>query len=100
MKKCFENPATIVAIDAGTVKQYWNESFSTFFNGEYCFSHYATLFFLLLTEYKLLVEDWRGYIIAEFALVWIANVYMGVFALIRQNIKKEKAEIALMEKKV
>ncbi len=67
---------------------------------EYCFSHYVVLFFLFLTEYKLLLDDWRGYIIAGFSLVWIANIYMSLYALIRQNIKKEKVEIDIMEKKV
>jgi hypothetical protein len=69
------------------------------FTCEYCFSHYVTLFFLFLTEYKLLLDDWRGYIIAGFALVWLANVYMSLFGFIRQDIKKEKAEIVLLEKK-
>ena len=43
------------------------------------------------------MNDWRGYIIAGFALVWIANVYMGVFSFLRQDIKKEKTEIGCME---
>jgi hypothetical protein len=81
-------------------KTILERKFFYLFTCEYCFSHYATLFFLFLTEYKLLVDDWRGYIISEFALVWIANIYMGIFALIRQNIKKEKTEIDIMEKKV
>ncbi len=67
---------------------------------EYCFSHYVVLFFLFITGYKLLMDDWSGYVIAGFSLVWIANIYMGLFALIRQNIKKEKMEIEKMEKKV
>jgi hypothetical protein len=41
--------------------------------------------------------DWRGYVIAGFALVWVANVYMSLFGLIRQDISKEKTEIKLME---
>jgi hypothetical protein len=69
------------------------------FTCEYCFSHYVTIFFLLLTGYKLLLNDWRGYILAGFALVWIANIYMSIFGLIRQGIKKEKTEIAVLEKK-
>lgn len=44
------------------------------------------------------MTDWRGYIIAGFALVWIANVYMSLFGLIRQGIAKEKTEIKIMEK--
>ena len=70
------------------------------FTCEYCFSHYITLFFLFLTHYKLLMPDWRGYLIAGLALIWIANIYMNVYALIRQDIKKEKTAIKLMEKEV
>ncbi|AWI27287.1 hypothetical protein HYN49_11825 [Flavobacterium pallidum] len=70
------------------------------FTCEYCFSHYVTLGVILLTGFQLLLPDWRGYIIGGFATVWMANVYMSLFAFIRQDIKKEKTEIALMEKKV
>jgi hypothetical protein len=65
---------------------------------EYCFSHYVTIFFLIITRYTLLLPGWRGYLIAGFALVWIANVYMSVFALLRQAIKAEKTKIELEEK--
>ncbi|WP_347052424.1 hypothetical protein [Flavobacterium olei] len=60
---------------------------------EYCFSHYVTIGFLILCDYKLLLMDWRGYILAGFSLVFAANVYMSLFALLRQAIKKEKVEI-------
>jgi hypothetical protein len=43
------------------------------------------------------MNDWRGYIIAGFALVWIANLYMSLFGFIRQDIKKEKTEIECMQ---
>jgi len=69
------------------------------FTCEYCFSHYVTICFLILTGYKLLIDDWRGYIISGFALVWVANIYMNLYGLIRQDIKKEKTEIKLLEKK-
>lgn len=78
----------------------FERKFFYLFTCEYCFSHYVTVLFLLLTGYKLLIDDWRGYIIAGFALVWIANVYMSLFGLLRQNVKKEKTEITLMEKEV
>ncbi|MCY7291720.1 MAG: hypothetical protein LH615_05990 [Ferruginibacter sp.] len=68
------------------------------FTCEYCFSHYITVLFLFLTNYKLLMNDWRGYIIAGFALVWISNVYMSVFNFLIHDIKKEKIEIKCMEK--
>jgi len=63
------------------------------FTCEYCFSHYVSLFFILFSDYKLLLSDGRGYVIALFSLVWVANVYMSIFAFIRQDIKKEKFEI-------
>lgn len=68
------------------------------FTCEYCFSHYITIFVLFLTGFKLLMPDWRGYLLAGFALVWLANLYMNIYALIRQAIKKEKTEIKLLEK--
>lgn len=70
------------------------------FTCEYCFSHYVAVLFIFLTNYRLLIDDWRGYIIAGFALVWLANIYMSLLILIRQNIKKEKTEIQAIEKKL
>lgn len=70
------------------------------FTCEYCFSHYVTIAMLFLTEYKLLLPDWRGYLIAGFSLVWIANLYMSLFGLLRQDIKKEKTEISEIEKAI
>ncbi|MBF4507760.1 hypothetical protein IRZ83_13870 [Flavobacterium sp. JLP] len=67
------------------------------FTCEYCFSHYITILFLFLCEYKLLLNDWRGYVLAGFSLVFVANAYMSLFALLRQAIKKEKVEIEKIE---
>lgn len=67
---------------------------------EYCFSHYVTLLFLVLTGYKLLMDDWRGYLIAGFSVVWVANVYMSLFAFLRQGIVIEKAEAEVIKNKL
>jgi hypothetical protein len=69
------------------------------FTCEYCFSHYVTIFFLIISDFQLLLTGWKGYIIAGFALVFISNIYMSLLALLRQAIKKEKVEIAEIEKK-
>ena len=37
------------------------------FTCEYCFSHYVAALFLIVTRYKLLYLDWRGYVIALFS---------------------------------
>lgn len=60
------------------------------FTCEYCFSHYVTIIILIITKFQLLLFDWRGYLIAGFALVWIANTYMSVYAFIKIDTKKER----------
>ena len=67
---------------------------------EYCFSHYVTLFFLVVTRFKLLLPDWRGYLLAFFALVWIANLYMNAYARLRLDVTHERIEIKAQEKKL
>lgn len=70
------------------------------FTCEYCFSHYVTIFFLIVTRFKLLYPDWRGYLLSLFALVWIANQYMSIYNRLRLDIKHEKIEIKHDEKKI
>ncbi|RZK19717.1 MAG: hypothetical protein EOO86_06790 [Pedobacter sp.] len=67
------------------------------FTCEYCFSHYVTLIILFITKYTLIYPDWRGYVIAFFAIVWIANVYMSLYNIIRIDLKKEKIRAAKEE---
>jgi len=62
------------------------------FTCEYCFSHYIAAGILAITNYKLLFDDWRGYLISGFALVFVANVYMSLFALLRGDLKKIRLE--------
>lgn len=69
------------------------------FTCEYCFSHYVTLFFLALTHFHMLYVGWRGYLLAWFSLVWIANVYMSAFNRLRLEIKHENVEIAIEQTK-
>jgi hypothetical protein len=70
------------------------------FTCEYCFSHYVTILFLAITRYKLLYLDWRGYLIAGFALVYVANLYMGAFGRLRLDIRRERVEIKQVEQDV
>ena len=67
------------------------------FTCEYCFSHYVAGAFLAMTRYKLLFSDWRGYVLAFFSLVWIANQYMSVYNRLRLDIKHEQVEIKAEE---
>jgi hypothetical protein len=67
------------------------------FTCEYCFSHYVSAAILMVTRYKLLFSDWRGYCIAFFSLVWVANQYMSVYNRLRLDIKHEQVEIKAEE---
>ncbi|MDZ4829936.1 MAG: hypothetical protein SGJ09_07020 [Phycisphaerae bacterium] len=66
------------------------------FTCEYCFSHYVAISFLILTNYRLLLDDWRGYIIAFFSIVFVANVYMSMYSRLRVDITQTKVEIKQM----
>lgn len=75
----------------------FSRKFFYMFTCEYCFSHYVAALVLWMTRYHLFFTDWRGYILAGFALVGIANVYMSLFGLVRTDMKKEKVTIERME---
>ena len=70
------------------------------FTCEYCFSHYITIAVLVITGFKMLYPDWRGFFISGFSLVWIANVYMSLFGFIRVGMKETKMEADLEELKL
>jgi hypothetical protein len=55
---------------------------------------------LVATRYKLLYADWRGYLVAFFAIVWVANQYMSIYNRLRLDIKHEQVEIKADEQKV
>jgi hypothetical protein len=70
------------------------------FTCEYCFSHYVSLLALLLFRFQILYTGWRGYILAWFALVWIANIYMSAFNHLRLEIKHENVTIAVEQQEL
>jgi hypothetical protein len=67
------------------------------FTCEFCFSHWVSAFFLVITRFTLLYTGWRGYLVGEFALVWVANIYMSLFGRLRLDIREERAEVAVKE---
>ncbi len=70
------------------------------FTCEYCFSHWVTALFLIITRYKLLYSDWRGYLVSLFALVYVANFYIGLFGHVKLEVRKDRAEIKAIEAEV
>jgi hypothetical protein len=67
---------------------------------EFCFSHYVTAAMLFITRYTLLFDDWRGYLISGFSLVWIANSYMSIFGRLRLDIAEERLKVEQVEAEV
>jgi len=64
---------------------------------EYCFSHYVAAVVLLVTRFTLLFADWRGYVIAWFSLVWVANHLISAYGRLRLGIRSERLDINLKE---
>ena len=81
-------------------KSIVKRKFFYLFTCEYCFSHYVTIIILCISGYQLLFTGWRGYLIGGFSIVWIANIYMALFSLLRFGIKKEKIDISAKEEEL
>jgi hypothetical protein len=61
----------------------WCRKLFYVFTCEYCFSHYVTIGVLFVTRFKLLFDDWRGYFVAGFSVVWIANHLISLYGRLR-----------------
>ncbi len=99
-EEVFREPREFCEKKSKERKHFLISKFFYLFTCEYCFSHYITFFFLIITRYHLLFYDWRGYLIAFFALVWIANVYMSLFGFIRVGMKVENIDAKLKEEEL
>lgn len=96
-EEVFREPREYCLNKSRTCRSLWERKFFYLFTCEYCFSHWVTLLVLALTNFRLLYDDWRGLVVAGFALVWIANVYMSLFGRLRLDIKHERVEIEVAE---
>lgn len=99
-EEVFREPREWCRNRSETCKPIVQRKFFYLFTCEYCFSHYVTAFFLFITHFQMLYTGWRGYLIAWFSLVWVANVYMSIFNRLRLDIKRENVEIAVDQCKV
>jgi hypothetical protein len=61
------------------------------FTCEYCFSHWVGLIAIAIAQFRLLFDDWRGYVLAFFIVPWFANQWMSLYRRLRVEIKKENA---------
>jgi hypothetical protein len=99
-EEVFREPREYCVKKSTECRSVLQRKFFYLFTCEYCFSHYITVFFLFITGFQLLYDDWRGYLIGGFALVWIANIYMSLFALIRVDMKRVRLDANLKEEEL
>jgi hypothetical protein len=99
-EEVFREPREFCVRNSKSGRTLAQRKFFYLFTCEYCFSHYVTALLLIITKFQLLFDDWRGYLIAEFSLVWLANTLMSLYALIKVDIKAEKTEISLKEEQL
>jgi hypothetical protein len=97
-EEVFREPRDYCAKRSEEAKSLLVRKFFYLFTCEYCFSHWVTFGFLALTRYKLLLDDWRGYILSAFAVVAVANLYMSAFGRLRQEVKSEKLDAKTKER--
>jgi hypothetical protein len=93
-EEVFREPREFCKDKSETCRPTLVRKFFYLFTCEYCLSHYVAAFFLVITHFTLLYDGWRGTMIAWFALVWVANIYMSAFNRLRLEIKHENVEIA------
>ncbi|WP_103934025.1 hypothetical protein [Bryocella elongata] len=94
-EEVFREPREFCKSRSQSCHRLVERKFFYLFTCEYCFSHYVSALALFLFRFQLLYAGWRGYVVAWFALVWVANVYMSVFNRLRLEIKHENVEIAV-----
>jgi hypothetical protein len=93
-EEVFREPREYCVQQSERCRRWYQRKFFYLFTCEYCFSHYVSAGFLVVTRFTLLLPGWRGYLIAWLALVWVANQYMSLFNRLRLDIKDEVITIA------
>jgi len=99
-EEVFREPRQYCQRECTQGKTLVRRKFFYLFTCEYCFSHYVAAGVLFIVRFKLLLADWRGYVVAFFALVWVANQYMSIYNRLRLDIKHEQVEIKDKEQSV
>ena len=96
-EEIFREPREYCVEKSKSSPSIWQRKFFYLFTCEYCFSHYVTLFFIIVTGFQMIYSGWLGYLVSFFAVVWVANIYMSLFGLLRQGIKNEKITANIKE---
>jgi hypothetical protein len=99
-EEIFREPRDFCATRSESARSMPVRKFFYLFTCEYCFSHYIALLALWMTGWRFLLPDWRGVVLAWFALVWVANQYMSIYARLRVGIKSERLGVKVLEEQL
>ena len=93
-EEVFREPREFCKNKSENCKPLYQRKFFYLFTCEYCLSHYVAAATMIVTHFRMLYLGWRGFLISEFALVWVANIYMSAFNRLRLEIKAENLSIS------
>src|SRR5206468_12948593 len=82
-EEIFKEPREWCRKKSEKCRTFFERKFFYFFTCEYCFSHYVTVLVIAVTTFRLIIDDWRGYLLAFFTLVFIANAYLNLYGRLR-----------------
>jgi hypothetical protein len=99
-EEIFREPRDFCADKSENCGNLFQRKFFYVFTCEYCFSHWVTILLLILTGFRLLIDDWRGYILAFFVLPWLANQWMSIYRRLRIGIKVENLQAKVVEEEL
>ena len=99
-EEVFREPREFCQKKSKTCRSKLARKFFYLFTCEYCFSHWVTLAALVVTKYRLMYDDWKGFVIAFFSLVFVANAYMNLYSRLRVDITSEKKQIEATEHEI
>jgi hypothetical protein len=105
-EEVFREPREYCIQQSKACRALFARKFFYLFTCEYCFSHYVTIAFLILSAlgpgpgFKLLFDDWRGYIVSFFSLVMVANFYLNLYSRLRVDITSEKKAIEVKDREI
>ncbi|HVE57693.1 MAG TPA: hypothetical protein VNB22_12745 [Pyrinomonadaceae bacterium] len=99
-EEIFREPREYCEKKSEACRNFFQRKFFYVFTCEYCFSHWVTALILILTQFRLLIDDWRGYVLAFFVLPWLANQWMSIYRRLRVGIKHENLQAKIVEEKL
>jgi hypothetical protein len=65
---------------------------------EYCASFWVSLIALLVLQYQVIWDDWRGYCLAQFFTWGLAVAYLALYQLCRTDIRFNQAKVEAEKK--